>query len=182
MFPEATDEQVNALLNIRGKEVNEANATIEGLRNQLSAANGQLEEFNKAKSEQMTQEERLQQLIQEVEQQKRDNAIGSNRIKAEAILSGIGLTGEDASGQLDLIVSEDPEATLKRAQTFADLITAQREAVKSETEKSMLSKMGHPEGKSGKGEVTKEQFSKMTYSQKLEIKQNQPELFKTLSS
>lgn len=169
------------MLNIRGKEVNETKATIDDLRTKLATANDQIDEFNKAKSDQMTQEEQLRKLIQEVEQQKRDNAIESNRIKAEAILSGIGLTGEDASGQLDLIVSEDQEATLRHAQAFADLITAQRDATKAATEKSMLAKMGHPEGDTGKGEVTKEQFAKMGYDEKFKLKQSDPVLFEKLS-
>lgn len=182
VFPEATREQVNALLNLRGREVNESKSVIEDLRTQLAAANSRIEEFDKAKQEQMTREEKLDALIKEAEQQKRDNAIERNRLKAEAVLSGIGITGDAASAQLDILVSEDMDATIARATALADLIAAQREETKSATEKSLLANMGHPEGAGAKGDVTKDEFAKMTYMQKLELKQNDPDLFKKLSS
>ena len=37
-------------------------------------------------------------------------------------------------------------------------------------------------GSSGENEVTPDSFKKMTYSQKLELKQTNPDLFKTLNS
>ena len=182
LIPEITDEQLNALMDMNGSDINAAKSPISALQKQLDEANDRIGQFTQQQQEQMTQEERLNALLAEVAQQKVDNARAANRIKAESILSGIGLTPEDVSAQLDLMVSEDVEATVQRTQAFADLITAQRDATKAATEKSMLSKMGHPEGEGSNGEVTKEEYSKMTYSQKLEIKQNDPELYKRLNS
>ena len=50
IFPDATPDQINKILDLNGGDINRAKADLENLRGQLTAAQGQIEELKKAPS------------------------------------------------------------------------------------------------------------------------------------
>ena len=176
------DERLDAIMRMNGDDVEREKGVAKGYKDQLDAANVRLDEFEQARKAQLSNEEKLEEAMAELAEKSRQVAIKSNRVDAKSILKAAGLSDEAMDAQLATIVVEDGEATKANAQALADLISAQREEVKAATEKAMLDKMGHPKGSSGENEVTPDSFKKMTYSQKLELKQTNPDLFKTLNS
>ena len=170
---QSVEERLDAIMRANGSDVENAKKGVSALQSALDEAKGKLDEFEKSKQEAA---------LAKLGEQQRELAVKSNRVDAKSILSGLGLDEETMEAQLGLIVSEDAEATAAGAKSLAALITAQRESAKAEAEKAMLAKLGKPQGGSGENPVTKEQFAKMTYSEKLKLKTESPDLFKTLNS
>ncbi len=179
---QSIEERLDAIMRANGADVENAKKGVSSLKDELDAAKGRLDEFEKAKQEQLTDKEKLDAALANLANQQRDLAIKSNRVDAKSILAGLGLDDAALDAQLSLIVTEDAESTKARAKSFLDLVTSQRDAAKAETEKAMLAKLGKPQGGSGENPVSKEEFAKMTYAQKLDLKQTNPDLFKTLNS
>lgn len=179
---QSVEERLDAIMRANGSDVENAKKGVSALQSALDEAKGKLDEFEKTKQAQLSDKEKLEAALAKLGEQQRELAVKSNRVDAKSILSGLGLDEETMEAQLGLIVSEDAEATAAGAKSLAALITTQRESAKAEAEKAMLAKLGKPQGGSGENPVTKEQFAKMTYSEKLKLKTESPDLFKTLDS
>lgn len=177
-----TDEQLDALMNLNGADIEAANRKTSSIQEKLDAANSELDGFRQTQKSQQTESERLQAALDDLAKQKREMLIKSNRIDARAVLKNIGLSDEVVNSQLDMLVTEDGESTLKNVQALADLITAQREEAAAAKEKDLLMDMNKPQGATSKSEPTKDDFSKMSYLDKLNLKSENPDLFTKLNS
>lgn len=175
-------ERLDAIMQMNGADISREQGKLTGVQSKLDEATSKLNEFEKARQAQLSNEEKLDEAMKAVAAQQRDLSIKSNRIDAKSILKAVGLDDETVASQLDIIVTEDAEDTVARANAIASLVTAQRDAAKAETEQAMLKKLGNPGGSTGENQPTKEEFSKMTYAQKLEMKQNNPDLFASFNS
>lgn len=104
-----------------------------------------------------------------------------SKLRAKEIFVTAGLTETDYASILDVVVSEDEETTKTRAKSMVDLIAAQKAAAEKAIKAELLK--GTPKPKSGEGDtgITKEQFEKMNWKERTELKQKDPELFKQLS-
>lgn len=104
-----------------------------------------------------------------------------SKLRAKEIFVAAGLTETDYAPILDVVVSEDEETTKTRAKSMVDLITAQKAAAEKAIKAELLK--GTPKPKPGEGDtgITKEQFEKMNWKERTELKQKDPELFKQLS-
>lgn len=175
-------ERLDAIMQMNGADIERERGKASGLQSKLDEASAKLDEFEKARQAQLSGEERLEEAMKAVAAQQRDLSIKSNRIDAKSILKAVGLDDESVEAQLDIIVTEDSEDTAARAKALASLVTTQRDAAKAETEQAMLKKLGTPSGGSGEQQPTKDEFAKMTYAQKLDLKQNNPDLFASFNS
>ena len=102
-----------------------------------------------------------------------------SKLRAKEIFVSAGLTESDYASILDAVVSEDEETTKVRAKSMVDLITAQRVAVEKALRAELLK--GTPKPPAGKGgEMTKEDFDKLTLTEKAKLKLENPELYKTI--
>lgn len=129
----------------------------------------------------MTDAEKLQ---AELDKAKEAQAIYNkelSKLRAKEIFVTAGLTETDYASILDIVVSEDEETTKTRAKNMVDLIAAQKAAAEKAIKAELLK--GTPKPKPGEGDtgITKEQFEKMNWKERTELKQKDPELFKQLS-
>lgn len=177
-----TKEQLDKLMSMHGNDVN-------GYKQQLSDANaraqelqGKVDEFDRQKAANLTAQEQLEQRMREMEAKAAETQRGYNRMQAAKAFTGLNIEEGALSGILDKVVTEDADATRQAAESIADVIRAQREDAVREAKKAAQASNPKPKGGSGGGEVTKEDFSKMSYSQKLQLKQDNPDLFKELHS
>ena len=120
-FPEATDEQISAILNSHHSEMSvkskDYEAQIAGLKTKADA-------FDKAEQDKLSEKEKLDKLLKEAEKAKADNLRILNRTKAEAEFVREGIKAEDYSGVLDGIVSDDEGKTLNLAKSIVNAIKA----------------------------------------------------------
>lgn len=147
-FPDATDEQITALLNINGTDVNNAkknNVDPKVLKKlqEDSAAYVKLQEAG------LTDEEKIQKALQDAEDSKKEFDKKSNRLDAEKILVGAGLTEDDYKDLIDGIVTEDAETTKTMATNLAGLITKQKDAAVQKTKEELMDGTNTPSGGSG---------------------------------
>lgn len=150
-FPDATEEQITAILNINGTDVtnakkNNVDPNILKKLQEDSAAYAKLQEAG------LTDEEKIQKALQEAKDSKIEFAKKSNRLDAEKILVGAGLTEEDYKDLIDGIVTDDAEVTKNMATNLAGLISKQKESAIQKTKEELMDGTHIPGGAGGSGD------------------------------
>lgn len=150
-FPDATEEQIDALMNIHGTDMtnakkNNVDPKILKKLQEDSAAYAKLQEAG------LTDEEKIQKALQEAKDSKIEFAKKSNRLDAEKILLGAGLTEEDYKDLIDGIVTDDAEATKTMATNLAGLISKQKESAIQKTKEELMDGTNTPGGTGGGGD------------------------------
>ena len=116
--------------------------------------------------------------IQELEEMLRDRDIANNKSELKSVLSARGLSAEFA----DIItITDDIEESQAKIDVLDKLFKA---AVKAEVEKRLAAAGGTPKGsnRATSGEITKEAFKKMSLSEQNALYQNNPEIYKKLTT
>lgn len=133
------------------------------------------------KNSSLTAEQKLQQALDEAAASKSQYAKELAKLRAKEIFVAAGLTEADYNPILDAVVSEDEETTKARAKSMVDLIAAQKSAAEKALRAELLKGTPKPPAGGVGGTITKEQFDKMGWKERTELKQTNPELFKQLS-
>lgn len=131
LFPEATDEQVSALLSSHHSELNK-------LKDDNKALKEKADKFDEAEREKLSQEEKLNKLIEEASKAKAENQRLFNRTKAAAKLTAAGLSEEEYSTVLDGFVSDNEERTIGFAEALTKLIGASCEKAAAAAKQELL--------------------------------------------
>lgn len=136
-FPDATEEQITALLNINGTDITAAkkNNVDPKILKQLqedSAAYKKLQEAD------LTDAEKIQKALADAAASKAEFAKKSNRLDVEKILVGAGLTEEDYKDLIDGLVSEDADASKALATNLANMLTKQKEDAVQKTKEELM--------------------------------------------
>ena len=150
-FPDATEEQIDALMNIHGTDMtnakkNNVDPKILKKLQEDSAAYAKLQEAG------LTDEEKIQKALQEAKDSKIEFAKKSNRLDAEKILVGAGLTEEDYKDLIDGIVTDDAEVTKNMATNLASLISKQKDSAIQKTKEELMDGTNTPGGTGGGGD------------------------------
>lgn len=165
-----TQEEVDALLQAEGdRRVSAA------LKKQEAKNQKKLLEAKKlaAMDEQARYEYELEQREAAIAEKEKELALAENKTEASKILSDRGL---DLS-LVEFVVAETAEDMMANI----DLLDkAFKKSVKAEVEKRLAGNTPK-KGLSVDKSMTKEQFRKLSYNELVELKQNEPELYETLS-
>ena len=106
----------------------------------------------------MTDEEKLQAELEKAIESQKQYTKELAKLRAKEIFVEAGLTEEDYSSILDVVVSEDEETTKTRAKSMVDLISAQKAAVEKAVKAELLK--GTPKPPAGDGGNTGVAFEK----------------------
>lgn len=117
LFPDATDEQISSLLGSHHNELNK-------LKDDNKALKEKADKYDAAERDKLSQEEKLNKLIEEANKAKADNLRLLNRTKAAAKLAQAGLTEEEYGSILDGFVSDNEETTLNFAEALVKVIAS----------------------------------------------------------
>lgn len=166
-----TQEEVLALLQSEtDKRVSQALKTQQKkYEKQLS-----LSKLDGAEREKAEKDNRIAELEEMVAQMNRAN----NKSELKSVLSSRGLSAEFA----DLIdITEDIEESQAKIDALDKLFKA---AVKAEVEKRLAASGGTPKGNTNinTGEITKEQFRKMSLTEQAKLSRDFPEIYKKLTN
>ena len=147
-FPDATDEQIKAILDINGTDIEGAkrnNVDPKVLKQlQEDSAN-----YKKLKDAGLTDEEKMKNALAEAEAVKTEFAKKSNRLEVEKIFVGVGLSEEDYKDFIDGIVSEDADVSKTLATNLANMLTKQKEAAVQKTKEELMDGTQTPGGNGG---------------------------------
>lgn len=193
-FPEATDEQIDGILNQVGSELNPLKASLADLtaerdqgKTALAAAQTeaasyktQLDEANAKLKEGMTAEELIAQREKDAAEKERDFTMKSNALDAKAIFVGSGyFDEEEIEGLVTRVTTEDAEATKAFAQSIVETVKKQRETVEQSTKDKLLKDNPHLGGAGAANAITKENFDKLSYDEKRKLVEENPDLLKS---
>ena len=115
--------------------------------------------------------------IQELEEMLRERDIANNKSELKSVLSARGLSAEFA----DIItITDDIEESQAKIDVLDKLFKA---AVKNEVERRLAASGGTPKGNTSvqSGEITKEQFRKMSIAEQARFAKDYPEQYKKLT-
>lgn len=149
-FPDATEEQITALLNINGNDIETWKKKVpkKAEYDELLRKAG---EYDKLEEAGLTDEEKVQKALRDAEDAKAEFAKKTNRLDAEKILVGAGLSEEDYKDLIDGIVSDDADTTKSMVTNLANLITKQKESAIQKTKEELMDGTHTPGGKGGSG-------------------------------
>ncbi|MDE7446157.1 MAG: hypothetical protein K2N15_10735 [Lachnospiraceae bacterium] len=136
-FPDATEEQITAILNINGTDLTEAKKenvdpkVLKQLQDDSAA-------YKKLQEAGLTDEEKIQKALDDAAASKIDFQKKSNRLEVEKILVAAGLTEDDYKDVIDGLVSEDAEKSKNLASNLATMLSKQKEAVVQKTKEELM--------------------------------------------
>jgi septal ring factor EnvC (AmiA/AmiB activator) len=196
IFPDATDEQIDAILNSYHADTNTAKkelktneATLGSLKEQLSTTNSELAKYKQIADElqvkvekSMSAEELLAQREQEAAQKEQEYAIRVNTLDAREIFQKAGLSVDDCDGLISQVVSADADKTKALAQQIADLTVKQRELVEKQTKDDLVKSNPKPEGAGTTNtSISKDDFLKLTTNEQLKMMDDNPNILAELN-
>lgn len=147
-FPDATEEQITALLNINGTDLAAAkknNVDPEVLKRLKEDS----EAYKKLQEADLTDAEKIQKALQDAELAKLDFAKKSNKLDVEKILVAAGLNEEDYKDVIDGLVTEDAEKSKALATSLASMLGKQKEAAVQKTKEELMDGTLTPGGDKG---------------------------------
>ncbi|WP_394919012.1 hypothetical protein [uncultured Robinsoniella sp.] len=162
-FPDATEDQITSILNINGGDLKVAKKNnidpkeLERLREIET-------EYSKLKDADLTDAEKIQKVLDEATATKVDYTKKSNRLEAEKILVGAGLTEEDYKDLLDGLVSEDCERTKSLSSSLASLLSKQKAATEQKVREDLMDATKTPGG-SGSGNPKDEKSEDVKFAE-----------------
>lgn len=197
IFPNATDEEIDSILNKVGEELNplkkqfadeqKARETAEGdlekVRVSEAGLKAELEKVNEKLEADMTAEERIAAREKAAEEREAEFTLRTNQLEAKAIFVEAGCFDADEIDDLVAQVSNgDLDVTKANAKRIVDTVNKQREAVEKATKNELLK--GNPKiDDLGGGEATmkKSEFKALPIEKQIEMKQANPDIISQLT-
>lgn len=198
IFPEATDEQIDAILNKNGSEINPLKGKLKAAEGERDAARAalsesqaseasyrqQLDEANAQIQAGMSDEERIAAREKAAEDREREFILKSNGLDAKGIFVSAGcFEAEDIDDLVIQVTTADPYQTKAAAQRLVAMVAKQRESVEKATRDALLKANPHldgGDGGDGKVPTTRKDFLAMPYADQLALKEANPNILSEL--
>lgn len=181
-----TEEQVTEILNLVHAEKADVQANATKLQSDLDKANSTIanlskvkEDYTKLQQSQMSDQDKMAAMMKEAEEHLKQSKLIESKANAKTIFAEIGGIDDNV---LDSIVSEDIEKTNANANALLNLIKAREENIALKTKESLLNTNVLPNTQSNvtsnsEPQMTKEEFSKLSVSEKTKIFKENNELW-----
>lgn len=196
VFPDATDEQVDGILNGIRDELNPLKASVRELTGRLEGATtgleasqaseaglrAQLADVSRQLEERMTDEERLAARERAAEEREQEFLRRSAELDAKAIFVSAGFGESDMEVLLPRVVSADSEATKAAAQALVDLDASRRKAAEQAARDELLK--GNPRnqgGGKGGAAMSRDEFKRLPLAEQVRMRQENPDILKQLT-
>lgn len=131
------------------------------------------------KSASLTDEEKLQAALDAAQAKEDEFNRKSIRLDVEKVLVQGGLSESDYKDVIDGFVTTDKDASLRFANSLVDMVASQKQNA-AEAVKAELQGLLTPPPKGSESEVTKETFDKMSVSEKMKFKVENPDAYKEI--
>lgn len=148
-----------------------------GLETQKSKWQKEFEEKSKLTAEELA-EKQLKEKLGDIESRERELSVRANTLEAKSMLASADIPKEHYEKFVGILVSGDEESTKENVQNFINTFNETRTSI----EKSLQEKYSNvpsPKGGGSSGGIqTKAEFNKLSFEEKIELKETSPELFK----
>lgn len=181
IFPEASKEDVTRLLNAHHVELQEAKGIISEYETKFKDVTSKISEYESKLKENQSAEDRIQQALKQASDAEKRYSTSLNRLEAEKQLLAAGIKEETYKDLLDNIVTDNKEQTMNTVSMFTNIMKTSLEEREKALKEQLLKETPKP-AKAGaqEREVTKEEFDKMGYRQRLKIYNENPDLYQQL--
>ena len=136
-------------------------------------------ELKELQEESMTAEEKLKLELEKATEAQAKYAKELSKLRATEIFVTAGLSEEDYTPLIDIVVSEDEEVTKVRAKSMVDVIASQKKATEKAVKAELLKGTPKPVGGDPDQGMTAEQFRKLSLLDKQKFAIENPEVYKT---
>lgn len=190
-----TQEQLDALIAERVKEstkdmlspdefqrklTSEVDRRVEsgiqkGLETQKSKWQLELEERAKLSAEELAKKE-YEEKAKELSTREKEIAKRANLLDAKSKMAENSIPSSYYDKFINVLVTDDSEVTTANVDNFIEAYTATKIDIEKQI-KSQYSQIPQPKTSSQGGEVSKSEFDKMGYAEKLQFKKDYPELY-----
>ncbi len=174
IFPEATDDQVDAFLNAHGADVNKAKKSAADNIAEFERLKGVEADYEKLKGSTLTEQEKLQKQLEAAEKAEKLFKRQTNKVAAEKLFVAAGLKDDDYSELLESIVTEDADGTTKTATNFVGILKAQKEATEKAVKEELMRNNPKPPAGGGGGGVDKKAFDAMSSADQIKFMSENP--------
>jgi len=178
-----TQEEVNALLQSEGdRRVTSAREKFEtdkqeAIRLAEEAIKQKIEDEARLSAEELAKKN-FDEQVKALESEKSELARQSNLLLATQKLTEAGVPKDKYEEMLNLMVTKDADGTTANVDRFINVVKTTMADVETKV-RTELSNVPPPNSGNGGTEITKESFNKMGYDEKLKLKTENPELFKS---
>lgn len=130
----------------------------------------------------MSDEEKIQAELKSAEEMKTQYQTEMYKLKAKEVFVGGGLSEEEYSSLVDMVIGQDEKATIEQAKKIVGLISSQKETAKKQMESDLINNTKKPGATSETSDsVTFDNFAKMDWYDRTTFKNENPELFQEFS-
>lgn len=147
-----------------------------GLETQKSKWEKEFSEKAKLSAEELAKKE-IEAKMKELSAKEKEVLKKSNLLEAKDLLANASIPKNHYEKLIDDFVTDDPEVTKRRVENFINVFNDAKTEIETKI-KSELINVSQPKTGSGDKPITKEDFISMGYAKKLELKKNNPELYK----
>lgn len=147
-----------------------------GIETERSKWEREFQERAKLTAEEIAQKE-IEIKMKEISAKEKNVLKKENLLEAKDMLANASIPKNHYEKLIDDFVSDDPEVTKRRVENFINVFTEVKTEIETKI-KSEFVNVSQPKTGSGDKPITKEDFINMGYAKKLELKQNNPELYK----
>lgn len=137
-------------------------------------------EFEEYKQLHMSEEEKNKNLIDEANKIKSDYLKKSAKLDVEQILIQSGLKPNEYENVIDSLVTENSEESKARATALVELVSTHSKQVEENFKKELRGSLPNTGDEQGDN-VTKDDFDKMTLTQKMKFREEYPEEYQNLN-
>ena len=137
-------------------------------------------ELKELQEKSMTAEEKLKLELEKAAEAQAKYAKELSKLRATEIFVTAGLSEEDYTPLIDIVVSEDEEVTKVRAKSMVDVIASQKKAVEKTVKAELLKGTPKPEPGEPFKPMTLEEFRKMSLMEKQRFARENPELYQEI--
>lgn len=135
-------------------------------------------ELKALQEQNMTAEERLKAELEKAQEMQASYAKELSKLRAKEVFVEAGLKEDEYESILEMVVSDDTDATVVRAKAMIDLIESQKKAVEKAVKAQLLKDTPKPPaGAAPGGAMTKEDFRKLTLAEKQRFAKENRELY-----
>ena len=136
----------------------------------------EFEERAKLTAEEIAQKH-LEEKTQELTAKEREIAKRANRLEAKELLSGAEIPKAHYDKFLDVLISDDADVTTQNVNNFVEMFNSTKKEIETRLKTEMSTVRNPKQGESEK-QMSKAEFNKLPYSKKVEMKRDNPELWK----
>lgn len=147
-----------------------------GLETQKQKWQREFEERAKLTAEEIAQKH-LEEKTQELTAKEREIAKRANRLEAKELLSGAEIPKAHYDKFLDVLISDDADVTTQNVNNFVEMFNSTKKEIETRLKTEMSTVRNPKQGESEK-QMSKAEFNKLPYAKKVEMKRDNPELWK----